>query len=109
MQQAKALCQQHSLIPPGRTYIKQRHRYDRLTRQAGFSNLHGLRHAYAQRRYAELTTLATQGQGWQAPLAGGKPRHQLTAAEKRIDYHVRAMIARELGHSRNAITVVYLN
>jgi hypothetical protein len=69
--------------------------------RAGLKNLHGLCHAYAQRRYKELT-------GWVAPINGGQKSRELTAAQKQIDYHTRMILTEELGHSREQITVNYL-
>jgi len=53
-----------SLIPTHKTYIQQRHAYDGQCKAAGLSNMHGLRHRYAQMRYEAQT-------GWKAPAAGG--------------------------------------
>ncbi|WP_066456168.1 integrase domain-containing protein [Castellaniella caeni] len=39
-----------SLIPSHKTYIQQRHVYDGQCKAAGLSNMHGLRHRYAQMR-----------------------------------------------------------
>ena len=63
--------------------------------------MHGLRHHYAQARYAELT-------GWKAPAAGGPTSTQLSPEDKRIDREARLTISRELGHEREQITAVYL-
>jgi hypothetical protein len=63
--------------------------------------MHGLRHAYAQRRFQELA-------GFPAPLAGGPKREELTANERALDKKARAVISNELGHEREQITVVYL-
>ena len=102
LDQAKKLSgKSSSLVPKEKTYIQQRRLYDRLSRQAGFKNLHGLRHAYAQRRYVEIT-------GWNAPINGGKDRHKLSKQEQRRDQQARKIIALELGHSRMAIAKNYL-
>ncbi len=53
-----------SLIPNHRSYVQQKQVYEKQTARAGLSQLHGLRHEYAQSRYQELT-------GWKAPAAGG--------------------------------------
>lgn len=53
-----------SLIPPDKTYAEHLKAYEGAVLQAGISKAHGLRHAYAQRRYEALT-------GWKAPHAGG--------------------------------------
>ncbi|WP_234467246.1 phage integrase N-terminal domain-containing protein [Kosakonia sp. S42] len=44
-----------ALIPPHKTYIQQRHAYDGQCKAAGLSQMHGLRHQYAQSRYEALT------------------------------------------------------
>lgn len=53
-----------ALIPPNRNYIQRLRIYEGHTSRAGLSKLHGLRYAYAQQRYEELT-------GWKSPAAGG--------------------------------------
>lgn len=90
-----------SLIPKDKNYIQQRRVYDRVTHEAGFRNLHGLRHAYAQSRYKELT-------GWAAPIAGGPTRKSLNKEQTKLDRLARAAITKELGHSRVAIAKNYL-
>ena len=69
--------------------------------RAGLSRMHGLRHAYAQRRFQELT-------GFKAPIAGGPNRSALSADERALDKKARAVISAELGHDREQITTVYL-
>lgn len=103
LEKAKQLVSQpeRSLIPIGKTYIQQRYLYDKQTLRAGLQNLHGLRHAYAQQRYRELT-------GWEAPINGGPKSKQLTDEQKFIDKQARMIITEELGHSREQITVSYL-
>ncbi len=90
-----------SLIPSDRNYVRQLRAYERHTANAGLSKLHGLRHAYAQRRYEELT-------GWKAPAAGGPVTKALSPGQKVVDRHARQTISRELGHEREQITSVYL-
>lgn len=90
-----------SLIPANLTYAEQLKRYEYHTLEAGLRNTHGLRHAYAQRRYQELT-------GWACPLAGGKLRKDMTEAERERDRSARLQISGELGHARLSITNVYL-
>jgi integrase len=101
LDQAQQLAGRGSLIPPDRTYIQQLRLYERHTANAGLSKLHGLRHAYAQRRYEELT-------GWQAPATGGPTSKALTPEQKALDREARLMISQELGHEREPITAVYL-
>jgi len=91
----------NSLIPQNKKYIQQRRIYDRQVAKGGLKNLHGLRHAYAQQRYKELT-------GWEAPINGGPKSRNLTQEQKQIDYQARMILTEELGHSREQITVNYL-
>ena len=90
-----------SLIPPNLLYKHQMRRYDYAVRNAGFSNLHGLRHGYAQRRYRQLT-------GWSSPAAGGPDPSDMSEIEKETDERSRLIVSRELGHNRIEITTVYL-
>ena len=90
-----------SLIPEKKSYIQQRRYYDRVTQEAGLKNLHGLRHAYAQQRYTEIT-------GNQPPINGGRSRSELSIDERRVDQAARKKIASELGHSRAAIAKNYI-
>jgi len=101
LQQVKEYADGGALISPALDYVQQLHRYERQLRTAGLSKLHGLRHAYAQRRYEELT-------GWRAPVAGGPATKSLTTDQRALDLKARAVISQELGHSREAITAVYL-
>ena len=101
LQQAHRLAGKGSLIPSTKNYVQQLHTYERLTSGAGLSRLHGLRHAYAQARYLELT-------GWPPPNAGGPARSSLTADQRSIDDRARLTVSEELGHSRIEITRVYL-
>lgn len=90
-----------SLIPANKTYIQQRHVYDGQCKAAGLSNMHGLRHQYAQMRYEALT-------GWKAPAVGGLGKAQLNANHRMSDQHARQQISRELGHERLKVTSIYL-
>lgn len=98
---AHRLAGKGSLIPSERSYIQQRRIYERHSARAGLSKLHGLRHAYAQARYRELT-------GFDPPAAGGPTSKELTAEQKALDQQARQLISRELGHEREQITAVYL-
>jgi len=97
-----------SLIPKGSTYRQQRMRYDNVTQSLGYQHLHGLRHAYAQRRYEEMTHFITKGYGWKAPINGGPKKEQLNDFEKHVDRQVRLMLSQELGHSREAVVKSYI-
>jgi len=99
--QAVALAEGKSMIPSALSYRQWLKRYENATTRAGLSRLHGLRHAYAQRRYLELA-------GWECPAQGGPTSRQLTPEQQKRDFAVRLQISRELGHNREAITAVYL-
>jgi len=103
LEQAKELAGKfgNSLIPEKSSYIRHRNVYEKQVLRAGLRNLHGLRHAYAQQRYSQLT-------GWESPLCGGPSSRELTAVQKKIDFEVRLILSEELGHSREQITVNYL-
>jgi integrase len=101
LERAKQLAGLGSLIPGGRQYIEQLRIYERHTANAGLSKMHGLRHAYAQQRYLELT-------GWHSPHGGGPSRAQLTKSQRDTDQQARLTISEELGHQREQITAVYL-
>ena len=83
------------------TYIQQRHVYDGQCKAAGLSNMHGLRHRYAQMRYEVLT-------GWKAPAAGGPRKAQLSSSQRMSDQHARQQISHEFGHERLKVTSIYL-
>jgi hypothetical protein len=101
LEEVKNLAKGGALIPPERNYVEQLHRYERQLRNAGLTKLHGLRHAYAQQRYEELT-------GWKAPVAGGPAAKSLREAQRALDRGARETISRELGHDRISISAVYL-
>ena len=82
-------------------YVDQLHWYEYQTQQSGLSKMHGLRHAYAQERYLELT-------GWACPVRGGPSRRELDPDALKTDFETRMEISAELGHGREEITTVYL-
>lgn len=88
-----------SLIPAEKSYIRHRYLYDKALQKLGIRS-HGLRHAYAQQRYQELT-------GWAAPIAGGPLTKMLDAEQRQQDIQARMILTEELGHSRIAITRNY--
>jgi len=90
-----------SRIPSHRNYVHQLRVYEGNTLRAGLSRMHGLRHAYAQNRYTELT-------GWKPPVNGGPDSKSLSPEQREIDREARLTISRELGHERNAVTTAYL-
>ena len=98
-----------SLIPQEKSYKEQLGHYKTLTAHLGLSNLHGLRHAYAQRRYQELTRWFDEtGQGLLSPIAGGKSFKELSKKEQDWDRRARHILVRELGHSRLNILKIYI-
>lgn len=98
-----------SLIPKERSYKQHLSRYQQQTKLMGIKQCHGLRYAYAQRRYHELTkSLDPKGKGLICPLAGGKADEKLSDTEKKLDVRARRILSRNLGHSRISITRIYL-
>lgn len=98
---AHALAGSGALIPAGEKYIQQQNRYDDRCQSAELSNMHGLRHAYAQARYEELT-------GWKSPFAGGPDSKALAPEQRAVDIEARQQISHELGHGRIAIVATYI-
>jgi hypothetical protein len=90
-----------ALIPPHKTYRHQKHTYTTCVAEAGLSTLHGLRHAYAQRRFLELT-------GFPCPLAGGPSKQELTPEQRQVDAAARMIFTEEMGHCRTQITTAYI-
>ena len=90
LQRAHQLAGKRALIPGDMNYVQQLRVYERLTANAGLSKMHGLRHAYAQARYEELT-------GWKAPAAGGPVSKALSPGQKVMDRHARRPSARNSG------------
>ena len=101
LDRARELAGNGSLIPSHKTYVQQLKLFEGQCIRAGLSRMHGLRHAYAQRRFEKLT-------GFKAPIAGGPNRSALSADERALDRQARAVISAELGHNREQITAVYL-
>jgi integrase len=89
-----------ALIPANKNYYQQMRTYERNSLNAGLNKNHGLRHAYAQTRYEEITS-------WQCPAQGGPERTSLTPTQRSMDHHARQTISRELGHERIAVVSVY--
>jgi len=101
LNRARQLAGKGSLIPSHKTYVQQLRLYEGQCIRAGLSRMHGLRHAYAQKRFEELT-------GFKAPTAGGPTRNALSTDQRALDKEARAVISNELGHNRIAVTRVYL-
>nr|WP_242510587.1 hypothetical protein [Avibacterium paragallinarum] len=75
--------------------------YEYQTAKVGELKNHGLRHAYAQRRYETLSGLSS-------PKNGGKTSRKLSDGEKQRNLESRLQVSSELGHNREEITAVYL-
>jgi hypothetical protein len=101
LNRARRLAGFGSLIPSNRNYVQQMRIYEGSTCRAGLSKMHGLRHAYAQNRYEELT-------GWQCPAVGGPDSKALTPEQRELDREARLTISRELGHEREAVVGAYI-
>jgi site-specific recombinase XerC len=101
LDRAHRLAGKGSLIPGNRNYRQQLRIYEGHTLRAGLSKMHGLRHAYAQQRYEELT-------GWKSPAAGGPTSKSLIREQRDQDQNARLIVSRELGHGREQIAAVYL-
>jgi site-specific recombinase XerD len=90
---------ERSLIPESKSYIRHRYTYDKQLQNSGIRS-HGLRHAYAQKRYKELT-------GWNCPLAGGPRQKDFNYEQRRKDIMARMTLSSELGHGRLQIIKNY--
>lgn len=98
---AHSIAGRGSLIPRDFSYIQQLNIYKDQCYGVGLAHMHGLRHAYAQQRYLDLT-------GWPAPVAGGPSAKQLSSDQEAIDLQARLTISNEFGHKRESITTIYL-
>ena len=103
LDESKALVdnKQSSLIPEGVSYKTYRKRAEKTWQRAGIDHCHGHRHLYAQRRFEELA-------GYPCPAKGGPRKSEMTREQFEKDKAIRLVISQELGHSRPAITNVYL-
>lgn len=99
-QAKKFVARGDSLIPKGKKYIQQREVYDKQVANASIKNPHGLRHAFAQRLYKELT-------GWEAPINGGPKIKDLTPEQKQKDHEARMLITELMGHGRKNVVINY--
>lgn len=97
-----------SLIPTNKTYKQHLSTYQTQVGAMGLHKCHGLRHAYAQKRYQELTAyFDEQKKGLLPPIQGGKSYKELSPVEKEIDQRARHILSLELGHTRASITKIY--
>ena len=91
---------QRALIPDDKKYVQQETMYRNQTSRAGIYHAHGLRHAYAQRRYQDLT-------GWPCVAQGGLSRPEMTGRQLELHKTVRQIISTELGHNRTDVVAQY--
>ncbi len=85
-----------ALIPNEKSYYQQMKKYENELAKADISKAHGLRHAYAQQRYKELT-------GWECPAKGGPTKNQLTPEQLLLDKQARQTLS-ERGCKLNCVT-----
>lgn len=98
-----------SLIPKNKSYKQHLNHYQQQLKLMRLSKCHGLRHAYAQKRYRELTQqFDSHGKGLICPIEGGRSSKRLKGLEREWDRRAREIIARELGHSRAGIVKIYI-
>jgi integrase len=89
-----------STSDPNRTLAQWKNHYYHVLRSCGITRKdgltsHGLRHGYANNRYAQLT-------GEASPVRGGGD------VDRETDRAARLEVAEELGHSRESVTTHYL-
>jgi site-specific recombinase XerC len=101
LNEAKQLAAGASLIPTESTYREQLNAFRAECKRVGINGVHGLRHRYAQKRYAQKT-------GWECPARGGPTAKQLSPEQRSVDQRARLEISAELGHGRGQVTAIYL-
>jgi hypothetical protein len=72
-----------------------------LKRASGLKNLHGLRHAYVQNKYKELT-------GLEPPINSGPTKKQMNVAQKNKDQLARKVMSNKLACSRVPVMKICL-
>lgn len=97
-----AACGKGALIAPERNYVQQLAVYEYQTVKVGLRNNHGLRHAWAQWRYKQLTG------GIDAPARGGVDPRTFNGEQRLADLAARRSLTLELGHNRLEVTTLYL-
>jgi integrase len=104
LQRAKAYAARKtsSMIPDERKFASYRRHVYRVCNKAGIARKfglvpHGLRHEYANQRYAEITNA-------KSPIKGGASGD----VDPELDKYARAQIAESLGHHRPRIASAYL-
>ena len=90
----------HSLIPVDTSFKTYYERFRKRCARNGINSRHGLRHAYAQQRYQELTNMPCS-------IKGGLPLKEMSEEQHTLDKAARMQLTRELGHGRIQITRIY--
>ncbi len=90
----------HSLIPADTSFKTYYERFRKRCTRAGIDSRHGLRHAYTQRRYQELTSMLCR-------IKGGLAWKDMNDEQRALDKNARLQISIELGHERISITKIY--
>ena len=90
-----------SMIPTDKDYKTYLKTFENTCIKYGIRNVHGLRHAYAQQKYKEIT-------GMDCPKCGGLSSKDLTEIQKAKDREARLEISCLLGHGREEVTKSYL-
>jgi len=90
-----------ALIPENKQYVQQKDAYNNQLNQAGIRKAHGLRHAFAQKRYFDLV-------GISCPAKGGLTKRELNPEQLTLDHQARSIISEELGHSRLDVVSIYI-
>lgn len=98
---ALKIAKKGALIPNDKTFIQHLKFYEAETLRVGMRNTHGLRHAWAQRRYHQLTDI-------KCPYAGGPRWQNMNDQQRKRDRDARRQISREMGHTRLAIVDTYI-
>lgn len=99
---AIALYKHSSMIPEGVSYKTYRKRFSKCCEKANINKLHGLRHHYAQQRFATIA-------GFPCTVKNGPTRSTMTTEQRCMNTVMRLIVSQELGHSRiHSITSLYL-
>jgi Integrase/Phage integrase, N-terminal len=90
-----------ALIPDGQSYVAHRRHVRSIYASIGLKRTHGLRHAYAIRRFEELA-------GFICPVRGGPAKKDQPPEMRERDRIAREAVSEELGHHRTEITKTYV-
>jgi integrase len=99
--EAVAVSKGRALIPDGQSFVPHRRYVRGLYATIGLKRTHGLRHAYAIRRFEELA-------GFPSPVRGGPVKKDQSSGMRERDQIARETLSEELGHHRIEITKTYV-